>query len=290
MYQTLPSSESPAVHTARFLNAFDQGTLFALQAKQDVGGDRATRLVKAHTVYDVMNKRGSLYAQFNSRGYAIFIRPAVAISRDPISGDLVRVDDHRYIYIDMDSNAPRNVALALTMNPFMIVETSFQHLQAWYRLPVARRNAVDAYAATKYLAGRIEGDNGAIGVRQMGRLPGFANMKAKHARHESRFMVKVVLDVGGDLIDRHAVARLPWGDVHAPVLGVSRAPAAPNRRGGGGAGSGMSAEERHDYGNTIRNLKRGKPVDEVERIVQAASKRPRGAVHQMVMTLAEKYG
>ena len=83
----------------------------------------------------------------------------------------IRPDDYRYILIDDVSKDQ-----AKRYRPCLIVETSEANYQAWYRLGDGCSEA-HAMRAQKYIVNKIGGDQGATGLKQLGRLPGHMNRK-----------------------------------------------------------------------------------------------------------------
>lgn len=125
-------------------------------------GPIITRHIRRHRFPDYVRfLRGK-----NAEGYHVYFRPE---ARQFIYVDDVCMDDIDFMKED-------------GIRPVLVYETSEENLQAWVQLANRSEHLTDQEAteARKILAKLYSGDRGATGTNQLGRLPGFRNLKPMH--------------------------------------------------------------------------------------------------------------
>lgn len=107
----------------------------------------------------------------NAEGCEVYVRPH---PEDPQNG-LVLVDD-------LEETAGAEM-VRRGWRPSAVLETSPGSFQAWIRVGSFVEPEVRLSIARR-MARELDGDPGAVGARQYGRLAGFTNRKPKHARED----------------------------------------------------------------------------------------------------------
>ncbi|WP_416899417.1 MAG: DNA-primase RepB domain-containing protein [Minwuia sp.] len=188
-------SDFPPDVMARFMTnrAIEQTTVALLDRQYIVrlvhreGWSPENPTISRHyTVCDLRKPGTTKYLRYmNWQGYHVFFRPE--------HPGYVRVDDLCEDVIDR--------MRADEIDPCAVIETSEGLFHAWIRLMRWRSTVItpaENGAAARLLAERYGGDMGASGAMQVGRLPGFRNVKGCHEDRNGGFpLVRLRSKSGG---------------------------------------------------------------------------------------------
>ena len=91
-------------------------------------------------------------------------------------------------YVMIDDVKPHMMDVALMYRPALVVETSLNNHQVWYKVPRIE-DAEDSTIVAKWITGKTNGDTGCTDPTHLSRLPGYMNRKEVPHRHKYRVRV-----------------------------------------------------------------------------------------------------
>jgi hypothetical protein len=145
------------------------------------------RLGKGEVV-DSQQKRKNLRRWQYTSQQILDKRPeAVRANYGPAKRDIFcRPADPKYISIDLDDVESDLMDKAMSMKPALIVESSEDKFQVWYKTQATTPQ--ENKAAWSYVNAVLGGDPGAAGHTQLWRLPGFPNRKKGRENFQARVL------------------------------------------------------------------------------------------------------
>lgn len=129
----------------------------------DVSGRRKANVITRYwSEPDILKNIQFLQAK-NNQGFNVYIRP---------------VDDRFILLDDLERETLEPLA---KIKPCLLMETSPGNFQAWLKFREVPENRIELSNLWKALANQFHADMGSAKPDQIGRLPGFLNMKAKYS-------------------------------------------------------------------------------------------------------------